>query len=80
MSWYTPGPWNWVKGDKYDVHRLAPGILLSVGADGTPWGDEIDRANARLIAAAPTMFDYIQKKANDGCAEAALILEKTNAS
>ncbi len=28
------------------------------------------RANAKLIAQSPIMFDYIQKKANNGCKKA----------
>jgi hypothetical protein len=36
-------------------------------------------ANARLIAAAPTMADYIERKAEAGCKEAASILEQINA-
>lgn len=37
-------------------------------------------ANARLIAAAPTMRDYIAKRANAGCAEALEILETIDAN
>lgn len=37
-------------------------------------------ANARLIAAAPTMHDYVAKRAAEGCTEAASILEAVNAN
>lgn len=40
----------------------------------------IIEANARLIAAAPAMREYIERKANAGDAEAAVILEMTNAN
>lgn len=54
----TPGPWRWVR-DKgfYASWRIAPGVLVVEGGmtDGTPQGDAIDRANARLIVAAPTL-------------------------
>ena len=53
---HTPGPWSWVERD--GMRCLKPGVLWlneSAGSGGI-WGDEIDKANARLIAAAPTMF------------------------
>ena len=40
----------------------------------------INEANARLIAASPVMADYIQRKANEGDAEAVHIMEAVNAS
>ena len=36
-------------------------------------------ANARLIAAAPTMYEYIASSASNGCAEARKIMEAINA-
>lgn len=36
-------------------------------------------ANAHLIAAAPTMAEYIKRRADDGCEEAACIWEQINA-
>lgn len=39
-----------------------------------------DRANARLIAASPTMYDYVQKRADAGDVEAVAILEGIHAS
>lgn len=54
----TPGPWLWEK-EEYDEGRcwhLAPGVLILDADGGGPDGaDEIDAANARLIAAAPTL-------------------------
>lgn len=55
---HTKGPWEWKDDDreKFGHYRLHPGILATDLSDGTPWGDEIDRANARLIAAAPDLL------------------------
>ncbi len=54
----TPGPWLWEK-EEYDEGRcwhLAPGVLILDADGGGPDGaDEIDAANARLIAAAPDL-------------------------
>ncbi len=61
----TPGPWR-VEIDKY-------GPLDVVGADGefvarAAWRhrNEKDAANARLIAAAPEMYEYIKVRAERG--------------
>lgn len=52
----TPGPWKWRLEDGPEWF-LSPGILKVEGGmtDGTPMGDAIDRANARLIAMAPDL-------------------------
>lgn len=39
-----------------------------------------EEADARLIAAAPTMYEYIASSASNGCAEARKIMEAINAS
>lgn len=39
---------------------MVPGVLETESKDGTPWGDEIDCANARLIAAAPELFEALE--------------------
>lgn len=60
----TPGPWQWLNDQADDAGgmewgyewRLAPGVLLADGADGTPDGDARDQANAQLIAKAPTLL------------------------
>lgn len=54
----TKGPWEWRKDD--DVFYLDPGIMIVDYRDGTPWGDEIDQANARLIAAAPDILEALE--------------------
>lgn len=57
---HTKGPWSWDVEDLTGQCRLVPGILLTDGTDGTPYGDEIDRANARLIAAAPDLLEALK--------------------
>ena len=44
-----------------------------------PEDDQQDIANARLIAASPTMYAYLERKANEGDGEAAAIVEAINA-
>ena len=53
----TPAPWNWRLEDGPEWF-LSPGVLKVEGGmtDGTPMGDAIDRANARLIALAPDLL------------------------
>lgn len=46
--------------------------------DSLPKAQEL-AANARLIAAAPTMYEYIASSASNGCAEARKIMEAINA-
>lgn len=56
---YTKGPWEWRKGSLpwQSTWHLSPGVLIAECSDGTPGGDEIDRANANLIAAAPDLLE-----------------------
>ncbi|AEY69679.1 hypothetical protein V19_10 [Brucella phage V_19] len=60
---FTKGPWEWVKSknDNWSSYDLSPGILTKDTADGTPFGDEIDRANAHLIAAAPELYRNLEE-------------------
>lgn len=46
---HTPAPWSWQK-EEDDTAALEPGVLITDYTDGTPWGDEIDKANALVIA------------------------------
>lgn len=59
---HTAGPWEWKDDDleTLGMYRLAPGILATDMTDGTPWGDEIDQANAALIAAAPDLLKALK--------------------
>ena len=73
---HTPGPWVAQK-DGYAV--LSEDWLI-----GTPGGkpDEVavcSKRDAALIAAAPTMYEYIASSASNGCASALKILEAIHA-
>lgn len=80
----TPGPWH-TEGDGIVRHSNGAGIMANSPIKlGSGWredsfcGCDADNeviANARLIAAAPTMRDYIARKAGEGDAEARQILE-----
>lgn len=60
MSEHSPAPWEWRDDD--GMRRLAPGVLWlnDTPGSGGIWGDEIDRANAALIAAAPDLLAVIK--------------------
>ena len=84
MSKHTPGPWVVVGNlTKYVEARLVGGLIQEVAACGPTMADEgygqQQEANARLIAAAPTMYEYIASSASNGCAEARKIMEAINA-
>ena len=84
MSDFTPGPWVVVgRLTKYVEARLVGGLIQEVAACGPTMADEgygqQQEANARLIAAAPTMHEYIAKRADAGDNEAKQILESINA-
>ena len=83
---HTPAPWqiewNVAQGgeghyitdskDMAELSRIAA-VLFHDDADGET------RANARLIAASPTMYDYLVERAQSGDARAASIVEDINA-
>ena len=83
---HTAGPWliewNAAQGgeghyitdskDMVELSRIAA-VLFHDDADGET------RANARLIAASPTMYDYLVERAQSGDARAASIVEAINA-
>lgn len=54
-------------------HMVEPG-----DGDGSQFAEA--EANAALIAASPTMHEYIERKANEGDQEAQRILEEIDAS
>ena len=73
MSKHTPGPW-WID---WNVSRLdifssdAATLVATIRRFPLSEGiDETARANARLIAIAPEMYDYISSAASNGCADA----------
>lgn len=79
----TPGPWAWygpTRGEgltfTHEAHvgpgegNDACGPIAAVSGDD----DEEAVANARLIAACPTMYEFIRKEAQEGDADAAAII------
>lgn len=85
---FTPGPWEALPQNGAGpmiVHRFETGNQmqptgLRLIAHMLARGNSLqqDQANARLIAAAPTMADYIRIRAADGDAEAMKIWESIN--
>lgn len=74
---HTPGPWA-----VYDRKTIISESSDSSGdiiaeiweTDDQDWDETVVAANARLIAACPLMFEYIQSRAKEGCANAAKII------
>ena len=80
----TPGPWYATgKLTRYVEARIDGGLIQEVAACGPTEADggygPQQEANARLIAAAPTMYEFIASSASNGCAEARKIMEAINA-
>ena len=87
---FTPGPWLFrtaptsaglchivSAADWRGAFIYGDGIRIGVD-DALPKAQEL-AANARLIAAAPTMYEFIVSSASNGCAEARKIMEAINA-
>lgn len=70
MAGYTPGPWKYdpgagckrIKGGKSGAHRQAQynDVAYTVGC----YREEVDEANARLIAAAPELLEALEALAD----------------
>lgn len=75
---HTKGPWElrFRDGDRHIYS--ADGNSLMCDMQYYPWCPEND-ADWSLIAAAPTMYEYIASAASNGCAEASKIMEAINA-
>jgi hypothetical protein len=75
MSGHTPGPWEVAgfhgRSEKIEADNKVC-VAIMPGWHPEHW-EEMD-ANARLIAAAPTMAEYIQRKADEGDQDAAKII------
>ena len=80
MSDFTQGPFSVAETrHKYDIVIRGPknepiALVLIAG-----FSKKEGAANARLMAAAPTMHEYIAKRADAGDNEAKQILESINA-
>ena len=84
---FTPGPWILNLPDPMErpfardatVRAKSWGYIATIGIDTSlPHWDKPQRANARLIAAAPRMFAVIEKSAAAGDAECLAIVEAVN--
>lgn len=84
---FTPGPWRAFEYSWCETSILANGFDHGICAldinHATEESQEADAAvmaaNARLIAASPAMYAYIEKQAAAGDVEAASILESVHA-
>lgn len=85
-SKHTPGPWEVSHGghgsphgfviDEYFVLNRTVADDVAIAADIVDPATQMpSEANARLIAAAPTMYDFVQHAADHGDANAKAILE-----
>lgn len=86
---HTPGPWEITSHrPPYSEENDFPGVGISIPdaelASGIHedaievWGENSE-ANARLIAASPTMYDFVKKCAAEGNRDATRILEAIHA-
>jgi hypothetical protein len=86
---FTPGPWRMeTEAEPEDDSPVVYVCHAATVCDVTTICNmlpsraasvEQRQANAHLIAAAPTMADYVRRKAEEGCDEAARIWEQINA-
>ncbi|CAB3812158.1 hypothetical protein EUC41_08600 [Achromobacter denitrificans] len=74
---FTPGPWkvfdSMVDGDTYGIDGADGFAVVYYGYRATEDGIP-KKADACLIAAAPTMYDFIEQRAAQGDQEAIQIL------
>lgn len=69
---FTPGPWKYVRVqpgiDTFAIRTMDDDTLAAVGVSPVGWKPGKDIANARLIAAAPEMYELL-KLVHDGAFE-----------
>jgi hypothetical protein len=76
---WTPGPWKlhpWGSGKGYEIETEAA-LVASVQREMAGSATE---ANARLIAASPSLAEYVQRKADEGDEEATRLMETVHAA
>ncbi len=75
MSKHTPGPWHWHDaGDHSQLVNVeakpgeyVPDYIIDDGSRGGEYcGFDVDCPNARLIAAAPRMYEVLRMVVSDG--------------
>lgn len=79
---FTPGPWL-VGAEFFDnegfpetvIHALDERAVVAVAIEFGPNNPGMRTANARLIAASPLMYDYLENSASGGDMEAIKIME-----
>ena len=72
---HTPGPWTISRAG---TTLLGDGKLIADTNGSSRMSSGEAKANAALIAACPTMFDYCIKQAHNGDEDARLIVEGIN--
>ena len=77
---HTPAPWHFKKL----VMNYGGHVVMFTSQNGQrthrlDFAGEFKEADARLIAASPTMYDYLVERAQSGDARAASIVEAINA-
>lgn len=65
MKTHTPGPWQ-QSGTHIRYQKNPGGYRFEIAEVFRDVGSEVGKANARLIAAAPEMFEALQEIANRG--------------
>lgn len=70
---FTPGPWQ-----AHGIYVFGGGVTTVAKAPYADVSLAQAKANARLIAASPTMFEYIVRRASEGDSEAAAIVREVS--
>jgi hypothetical protein len=90
---HTPGPWSVKRGEgrysdqlyvESNIHSTPTVIsgkdqIVQLTSFRDDHGREVE-ANARLIAASPSLFDYVARKASEGDPEAVKLVEAVTAA
>lgn len=73
---HTPGPWKYNEGNPTRI--IGPGEETVAAVYGGMVGDQVQLANAQLIAAAPSIYAYVRIRASNGDKDALNILANLN--
>lgn len=77
---HTPGPWKTRPSSTFNADIVEPvkdlGMICIIS---TRENQEDEKANARLIAACPVMYEFIQRLADEGNTEAESLIKQINA-
>lgn len=83
LAAHTPGPWTLGRKTKCRVcingvqwFELAKVVVRTSEGYGEPRRSPEGEANARLIALAPELFEYVESSAMNGCATAQALIAK----